>query len=168
MTRQTKATFGMVAIIIAGAWVIGFGLATNPTYGGGFGSKEACAAAAGYSSSRCDIRDDGSLALDGGEAAAMAAMVLAAVGVIWYYNLTPDGPAKWTARKARRAQTRAMKAQANRPLSEIGVRGPAGLACPKCSGTQFTVGRPTAGIYGATGRRTKVSCVTCGTVYNRG
>lgn len=63
------------------------------------------------------------------------------------------------------------------PLSEVGVRTDAGLACPKCGGIQFQAKRSGAhrlagwAIAGplallATGGQ--VRCVTCATVYLRG
>lgn len=59
------------------------------------------------------------------------------------------------------------------PISEVGERTDAGLACPKCGGVQFKVkrsGRQKAmlGVASMLVKGTQVRCVTCGTVYKRG
>lgn len=58
-------------------------------------------------------------------------------------------------------------------ISEVGEQTAAGLACPKCGGTQFKAGRKTSTklAFGATsmlGQAHFVRCVTCGTRYRRG
>jgi hypothetical protein len=56
------------------------------------------------------------------------------------------------------------------PISEAGDRGDAGLACPKCGGTQFKAKRSAKGkvAAGLLAPKTQVRCVTCGTTYRRG
>lgn len=114
--------------------------------------------------------------LDGGQAAWIIFLTLAGVGAIGYFNLTPQGPGEWQRLKADRAKRSAKKfnehmqtAQYKKtPISQAGVHGPTGLACPKCGGVQFEPGRSTAGAFGSSKRRKLVSCVTCGTVFRRG
>lgn len=62
-------------------------------------------------------------------------------------------------------------------LSEVGERTAAGLACPKCGGTQFkakrsaggkALGAPLGGVGAMLAPKTRVKCVTCGTEYRRG
>ena len=57
-------------------------------------------------------------------------------------------------------------------LATVGARTPAGLACPKCGGTQFKPARKTSTkvIFGAAsmlGQAKWVRCVTCGERYRR-
>lgn len=63
------------------------------------------------------------------------------------------------------------------PLSDVGQQTSAGLACPKCGGTQFTakrsmtgkiVGTATLGVGGLLAPKTRVKCVACGTMFLRG
>jgi hypothetical protein len=58
---------------------------------------------------------------------------------------------------------------ANR-ISKVGVRGQAGLQCPKCGGTQFTAKRSAGGKMGLglLAPKTRVRCVTCGAQFTRG
>lgn len=62
-------------------------------------------------------------------------------------------------------------------LSTVGVKGAAGLACPKCGGTQFTakrsmtgkvIGFSTLGVGGLLAPKSQVKCVACGTMFKRG
>lgn len=57
-----------------------------------------------------------------------------------------------------------------KPLGDVAVMTPAGLACPVCHGTQFTTGRglvaATVGM-GLVGK-VRVQCVACGVVYLQG
>lgn len=67
-------------------------------------------------------------------------------------------------------------------ISEVGDKTDAGLACPKCGGTQFKVKRSGMQKLGALAaapitlgasavilaKGTRVACVACGTVYKRG
>lgn len=66
---------------------------------------------------------------------------------------------------------------ANRRLSKAGQHTDAGLACPKCGGTQFTakrsatgktVGVVTLGVGALLAPKTRVKCVTCGKSFIRG
>ena len=63
------------------------------------------------------------------------------------------------------------------PLSAVGQQTEAGLACPKCGSTQFTakrsmtgkiVGFGTLGVGGLLAPKTRVKCVACGTMFQRG
>jgi hypothetical protein len=64
-------------------------------------------------------------------------------------------------------------------ISDVGERTAAGLACPKCGGTQFKAKRSAAGktigtaaTLGVAGAflapKSRVKCITCGTEYRRG
>jgi len=62
-------------------------------------------------------------------------------------------------------------------LSSVGTQTAAGLACPKCGGTQFTakrskkgklLGITTLGVGGLVAPKSQVKCVTCGTMFKRG
>jgi DNA-directed RNA polymerase subunit RPC12/RpoP len=55
-------------------------------------------------------------------------------------------------------------------ISKVGVQGQAGLACPKCGGTQFKAKRSAGGKVGLglLAPKTRVRCVTCGAQYTRG
>lgn len=66
---------------------------------------------------------------------------------------------------------------AGKKISEVGDRSDAGLACPKCGGTQFKAKRrgaaklatgATLGVGALLVPKTRVKCVTCGTEYVRG
>jgi|GEM_PF-5805319 hypothetical protein len=61
------------------------------------------------------------------------------------------------------------KKLANR-ISVVGVKSPAGLACPNCGGTQFTARRTLGGIFAMSffAPKTRVQCVTCGHRFTRG
>jgi hypothetical protein len=62
------------------------------------------------------------------------------------------------------------------PISRVGVKNSGrgtGLACPKCGGTQFKVGRKTStklllGFASLLGQAKWVRCVTCGEQFRRG
>jgi len=58
---------------------------------------------------------------------------------------------------------------ANR-ISVVGVKSPAGLACPACGGTQFTARRTLGGIFALSffAPKTRVQCVACGQRFTRG
>jgi hypothetical protein len=58
-------------------------------------------------------------------------------------------------------------------ISQVGQKTAAGLACPKCGGTQFKATRKTStklalGMASMLGQARWVTCVTCGTRYQRG
>ena len=61
-------------------------------------------------------------------------------------------------------------------ISQVGDRTPAGLACPKCGGTNFKAKRSRGAkillapipIAIAAAPKSRVKCVTCGTEYQRG
>lgn len=89
------------------------------------------------------------------------------VAFFYWRFLTPSGKAANASRLARKA------AKDPKPLSQVGDKTGAGLACPKCGGTQFKAGRKTSTklAFGATsmlGQAHFVRCVTCGTRYRRG
>ena len=119
--------------------------------------------------------------LDGGQVAWLVAMVLAA----GYLALTAHGrqtsrklAASWASRADRKSKDKRERDRlARTPISEVGVKGEGGLACPKCGGTQFQARRTKAartgvvmgGLAGAAMTKQKqVTCVTCGTIYKRG
>jgi O-antigen ligase len=58
----------------------------------------------------------------------------------------------------------------DRKISKVGVRGAAGLGCPKCGGAQFKAKRSGVGKVGLglLAPKTRVRCVTCGTQFVRG
>jgi hypothetical protein len=64
---------------------------------------------------------------------------------------------------------RIMGQNANK-ISKVGVKGQAGLGCPKCGGTQFKAKRSAGGKVGLglLAPKTRVRCVTCGAQYTRG
>jgi hypothetical protein len=62
-------------------------------------------------------------------------------------------------------------------ISAVGAKTDAGLACPKCGGSQFTakrskkgkvIGFATIGVGGLVAPKSQVKCVTCGTMFKRG
>lgn len=110
-------------------------------------------------------------ALKGGEIAWLVVLAIAAIAAIRYYGFTAKGKEAWQKSKAVAADKSSRKAEraryARSSLKDVGVQGPMGLACPNCGGTQFTPGRAAFGAYGATNRKRKVSCVTCGVVFRR-
>ena len=64
-----------------------------------------------------------------------------------------------------------------RRISKAGKQTDAGIACPKCGGTQFkakrsatakTLGVVTFGVGAALAPKSQVKCVTCGKKYFRG
>lgn len=59
--------------------------------------------------------------------------------------------------------------QQNR-ISKVGVKGQAGLGCPKCGGTQWKAKRSAGGkvALGLLASKTRVRCETCGAQYVRG
>lgn len=63
-----------------------------------------------------------------------------------------------------------ISAQNANKISKVGVKGQAGLACPKCGGTQFKAKRSAGGKVGLglLAPKTRVRCVTCGAQYTRG
>jgi hypothetical protein len=74
-------------------------------------------------------------------------------------------------------QTYSGKLGERKKLSQVGAKSDAGLACPKCGGTQFTakrsnkgkiVGISTLGVAGLIAPKSQVKCVTCGTMFRRG
>jgi hypothetical protein len=73
------------------------------------------------------------------------------------------------------ARSKREKARHGQTLSARGVHGEggAGLACPKCGGSQFKVARKNStkiafGAASMLGQAHWVRCVTCGTRYRRG
>jgi hypothetical protein len=97
----------------------------------------------------------------------VALIAVAWIGLmIWRYG-TASG-------KAFGARAEEMKADRKpQPISAVGTETAAGLACPKCGGTQFKVQRKlsTKLAFGAAsmlGQARHVRCVTCGTQYQRG
>lgn len=96
--------------------------------------------------------------------------IVAIVAVIYFLGFTSQGKAVrdwWSKGRARNRQ---------RTISQVGVKSAgtgAGLACPKCGGTQFKVRRRTStklafGAMSLLGQAKHVRCVTCGTEYRRG
>lgn len=88
----------------------------------------------------------------------------------WFLFRTPEGRAE---RAAARKAVVEDQARRRRPLSEVAERTAAGLACPKCGGTQFKAARKTSTklMFGAAsmlGQAHFVRCVSCGTRYRRG
>ena len=66
---------------------------------------------------------------------------------------------------------------AREKISKAGEQTAAGLACPKCSSTQFTakrskkgkvIGVATVGVGVLLAPKSQVKCVACGTMYKRG
>ena len=67
-------------------------------------------------------------------------------------------------------------AGSRRRLAEVGNQTQAGLACPRCGGTQFTakrsakgkaIGFATLGVGGLIAPKSRVKCVTCGMMFLR-
>lgn len=107
--------------------------------------------------------------------AVMAAIFLGGYGI--YFGFTKRGRKSWSLtqeveRRNRQVQRERRTADRSK-LSEVGVKTPAGLACPKCGGTQFKAGRKAStklafGFASLLGEAQHVRCVTCGTRYLRG
>lgn len=90
-------------------------------------------------------------------------------GFCWWAYGTDSGRKAMAEARVKRAQKKYPA-----PISAVGtkVEG-AGLACPKCGGTQFKVQRKTStkvafGMASMLGNAKHVRCVTCGTRYLRG
>jgi ribosomal protein S27AE len=95
-----------------------------------------------------------------------------------------ETPAQAKARERREAKRQRRDADpTGRPISEVGEHSAAGLACPKCGGTQFKAKRrglvkaavaptfvvPFVGAAAfAAAPKSRVKCVTCGNEYQRG
>jgi len=92
-----------------------------------------------------------------------------------------DRATEWAEKTEAEAQAKKAEARAAKPskqlISEVGERNAAGLACPKCGGTQFKAKRSAKGktigaIAGVAGAmlapKSRVRCVTCKTEYVRG
>ena len=107
--------------------------------------------------------------------AVMAAIFLGGYGA--YFTLTTRGRSSWALTRELARRNRHIEAErriADRSkISDVGVKTPAGLACPKCGGTQFKAGRKAStkvafGVASLLGEAQHVRCVTCGTRYMRG
>lgn len=76
-------------------------------------------------------------------------------------------------KRSRQQSALVAKARAPKRITQVGVKTPGGLACPKCGGTSFAAGRKTSTklLFGASsmlGQAKHVRCVTCGTQFARG
>lgn len=115
----------------------------------------------------------------------MEVLILLGVIVLAIWFSTTEAGQKMAADKEKRdAAKRAKELQrrpgntVHQPISSVGVRSEsAGLACPKCGGTNFKAKRSagakvagaTFGVVGALAMpKRRVKCVTCGTEFLRG
>lgn len=102
-----------------------------------------------------------------GRTAVDVVFLVAIVSFLCWRFFTPNGHAFGVTAMERR------KARQPKPISSVGEKTAAGLACPKCGGTQFKTGRKTStkltfGASSMLGQAHFVRCVTCGTRYRRG
>lgn len=85
--------------------------------------------------------------------------------------------AQRTAKNTSKAQPTKLSDMGRQKISKVGDTSSGTLACPNCSGQQFTakrsmfaktVGVATIGVGAALAPKSQVKCVTCGTMYRRG
>ena len=94
--------------------------------------------------------------------------VVAVLGIAYWLVFTDSGKAAMAASRRRK------EAKKPKAISQVGVKSEAaGLACPKCGGTQFKAARKTStklafGAASMLGQAHFVRCVTCGTRSRRG
>lgn len=128
---------------------------------------------------------------------ALPLLVGGVIFAVWKYqsnkrkleSMTPEERAAEVEKRAARRQAMKQLAQARRAhrvatasrlhsnISEVAQHTQAGLACPRCGGTQFRAKRsrlakaalvPTVGVGVLLAPKHWVKCVTCGAEYKRG